>query len=67
MVEGAGIKVRQAFLLHIDKDYIYEGGPYDLGRLFRLEDVTKEARAFARRSTIPTVPLVLTGEQPPGN
>lgn len=50
VVEGAGIKVRRAFLLHIDKDYVYEGGPYDLGRLFRLEDVTKEARAFARRS-----------------
>ena len=50
VAEGAGIKMRRAFLLHIDGSYVYEGGPYDLSRLFRLEDVTKEARAFARRS-----------------
>ncbi|MCH8921475.1 MAG: DUF2779 domain-containing protein [Chloroflexi bacterium] len=49
VVEGAGIGIRRAFLLHIDSDYVYEGGPYDVYRLFRLEDVTKEARAFARR------------------
>lgn len=50
VVEGAGIKVRQAFLLHINKDYVYEGGPYDVSRLFRLEDVTKEARDFVTSS-----------------
>ncbi|MEE8148079.1 MAG: DUF2779 domain-containing protein, partial [Longimicrobiales bacterium] len=47
---GTGIKVRRAYLLHIDSSYVYEGGSYDLSRLFQLEDVTKEARAFARRS-----------------
>ena len=41
VVEGAGIKVRQAFLLHIDSSYVYEGGSYDVSRLFQLEDVTK--------------------------
>jgi len=50
VVEGAGIRVRRAYLLHIDSSYVYEGGSYDPSRLFQLEDVTMEARAFARRS-----------------
>jgi len=50
VVEGAGIKIRRAFLLHIDKDYVYDGGPYDVSRLFQPEEVTKEARSFARTS-----------------
>ncbi len=50
VVEGAGIKVRRAFLLHIDSDYVYEGGPYDVDRLFRLEDVTNDARKFVQSS-----------------
>ena len=49
VAEGAGIKVGRAFLLHIDNNYVFEGGPYDVSRLFHLEDVTREARAFARR------------------
>jgi len=48
VAEGAGIRIRRAILLHIDSDYVYEGGPYDLSRLFRLEDVTREARDFVR-------------------
>ncbi len=50
VVEGAGMRVRRAYLLHIDTDYVYEGGPYDVGRLFRLEDVTGEARKFVQSS-----------------
>lgn len=50
VVEGVGIKIRRAFLLHIDNDYIYEGGPYDVRRLFHLEDVTGEARDFIKSS-----------------
>ena len=50
VVEGAGIRIRRAYLLHIDSDYVYEGGTYDLDRLFRLEDVTGEVRKFVRSS-----------------
>ena len=49
VAQGAGIRVRRVYLLHIDSSYVYEGGSYDVSRLFQLEDVTKEARAFARR------------------
>ena len=50
VVEGAGIKVRRAYLLHIDREYVFEGGQYDLSRLFHLEDVTEEARKFVQSS-----------------
>ena len=52
VLEGSGVPVRKASLLHIDNSYVYEGGPYDLDGLFRLEDVTNEARAFLA-STVP--------------
>ncbi len=48
VVEGVGIKVRRAYLLHINNDYVYEGGPYEVMRLFHLEDVTGEAREFVK-------------------
>ncbi len=50
VVEGAGVRIRRAFVLHIDTDYVYEGGPYDVSRLFQLEDVTGEAREFVQSS-----------------
>ncbi len=51
VVEGSGVPVRKVFLLHIDNSYVYEGGPYDLSMLFRLEDITHRARTFL--SSIP--------------
>jgi len=51
VVEGSGIAVRKVFLVHIDNSYVYEGGPYDLSKLFHLEDVTDSARAYL--SSIP--------------
>ena len=50
VVEGAGFKIRRAFLLHIDNGYVYEGGPYDVSRLFHLEEVTGTARDFIKSS-----------------
>lgn len=47
VLEGSHVPIGRAFLLHIDNTYVYEGGPYDLGCLFRIEDVTDQARAFA--------------------
>ncbi|MBI4282010.1 MAG: DUF2779 domain-containing protein [Chloroflexi bacterium] len=46
VLEGAGIPVRSVFLLHIDNTYVYQGGPYDLDKLFRLEDITNAARSY---------------------
>ncbi len=68
VVEGAGIKVRRAILLHIDRDYVYEGGPLDVGRLFHLEDVTAGAREFiqsAAPSAIAGMRQALEQDEPP--
>ena len=47
VLEGLGIPVRQAHLMHINNAYVYQGGAYDLEELFSLQDVTEEAREFA--------------------
>ena len=47
VVEGAGVPLDRAWLMHINNTYVYQGGPYDLEQLFSLADVTEQARAFA--------------------
>ena len=46
VVEGAGLRVRRSCIVHLDNTYVYEGGAYDPSRLFAIEDVTAQARAF---------------------
>ena len=46
VVEGSGVPIRRAYLMHIDTSYVYEGGEHDLTRLFALEDVTDMARDY---------------------
>lgn len=45
-VRGAGLDVSRATLVHLDKEYEWPGGDYDLERLFEEEDVTGEAEAL---------------------
>ncbi|MBW6468722.1 MAG: DUF2779 domain-containing protein [Coriobacteriia bacterium] len=45
VTEGAGLPVRRAHIVHLDTSYVWDGGPYDLARLFAIEDVTDRARA----------------------
>ncbi|MDA0771100.1 MAG: DUF2779 domain-containing protein [Chloroflexi bacterium] len=44
VLEGAGVSIRNVFLLHIDNSYVYDGGSYDLDKLFHLEDITEKTR-----------------------
>ena len=46
-VEGSGISIRRAYLMHINNTYVYQGRDHDPDRLFSLRDVTDEARAYA--------------------
>jgi predicted RecB family nuclease len=55
VLEGAGLPIRRAYLMHLDRGYVYEGGDYDLERLFIAEDVTAAARAC-----LPMVPDLVT-------
>jgi len=44
VLEGSGIKVRRACLCHINNEYVYQGGEYELEELFAIDDITEEAR-----------------------
>ena len=54
VLRGSGIRVAGCRVLHINSGYVYPGGPYDLGQLFTLDDVTAEVEAF-----LPAVPDLL--------
>jgi predicted RecB family nuclease len=54
VLEGAGIEVATAAVLHLDTSYEYDGDSYDLDALFAVADVTEQARAF-----LPEIPAML--------
>lgn len=51
VLEGAGVRIRSAYLMHLDSTYSYDGVRHDVQRLFVAENVTEDARAW-----IETVP-----------
>ncbi len=46
VLEGAGLSIRRAYLMHLDSAYVYDGEHYDVRALFASEDVTDPAREF---------------------
>jgi hypothetical protein len=49
-LEAAGVRVRRAYLMHLDRSYVYQGGDHDLERLFGLNDLTESA--LSRQSDV---------------
>ncbi len=66
VVEGAGLPVRRSHVVHLDTSYAYEGGDYDLSRLFAVENVTADARAFMSSvpATLKRFRSMLEGPEP---
>ena len=46
VLENLGVPINNVYLMHINNQYVYLGGDYDLGVLFALADVTGQARRF---------------------
>ncbi len=46
VAEGSGIPIKRAFLMHLNRDYVYQGGEQNLEQLFSLQDITDSARSF---------------------
>ena len=46
VLEGAGMQVGRACLMHLNRDYVYQGGAYDLEQLFTCADLTEPVRAL---------------------
>lgn len=47
VLAGSGIPVESVAVMHLSRDYVYTGGPYDLSRLFAIVDVTPQVDALA--------------------
>lgn len=45
--EGAGIKLRRVFIMHLNKEYVKKG-PVDPEQLFSKTDITKKVRALSK-------------------
>jgi hypothetical protein len=69
VVEGAGLSVRSVSLMHFDPDYVHPGGDrYDLQALFRVDEITADARAWVRESRdvlLEGMRTTLAGPEPP--
>jgi len=67
VVSGCGLAVSSAAVMHLNRDYIYDGESYDPHRLFTLEDVTKAVRQLG--NDVPKLlrnqRKVLTDDKPP--
>ena len=48
--EGCGIPIDRAYLMHLNREYVYQGGEHDLEQLFMLADVTEDAREYVSQS-----------------
>jgi Domain of unknown function(DUF2779) len=46
VLERAGVGVRRAYLMHLNREYLYLGGQQDLEHLFVLQDLTGRVRAL---------------------
>lgn len=68
VLQGSGVRPGRAWLAHLNKDYVYPGGGYDLAQLFSVEDVSKRVQEF--QSGIPPalkeMRLAMRGPEPPG-
>ncbi len=74
VIGAAGVELRRAGVLLLDREYVHPGGPPDLDRLFAYVDLTDTALAMADAvrarlaamcevSTSATVPAIATGAQ----
>ena len=68
VLEQSGIPVNRAWLMHLNNQYVYQGGDYDLQQLFTLAGVTEEARQFVADSVpdeLAAMWEVLRWDEPP--
>jgi predicted RecB family nuclease len=66
VLEGCGIKVVPC-LMHLNREYVYDGKQYDLEKLFRIRDLSDETAALTMdvRELIREQRKVLAQAQPP--
>jgi Domain of unknown function(DUF2779) len=67
VLHGAGLTLRRACLMHLNPDYVYPGGEYDLEQLFVSEDLSEHARGLGGevRTALAAMREPLWSETPP--
>ncbi len=67
VAEGSGVRVDRAVLLHVNNQYLWPGGDYDLNALFAVQDLTEDARSTIPRllESIEAMREALRGTEPP--
>lgn len=67
VAEGSGLRIGRAVLLHMNNQYVWPGGDYDLNALFSAQDLTDDARSCIPPllSKIEAMREVLRGTEPP--
>ncbi len=67
VVSGAGLDIQAACLMHLNREYVFAGGEYELSRLFSKEEITTEIEIapteIAKR--VQTQLKVLEATEPP--
>ena len=46
VLEEASLRIRHSYLMHVDTQYVYEGGDYVAGELLTATDLTQQVRDF---------------------
>ncbi|NIA03541.1 MAG: DUF2779 domain-containing protein [Nitrospirae bacterium] len=67
VLNGLGIKISRAGILHINNQYVYDGHQIDLGRLFYFSDLTEEVVDHQKEimSQLTELKKVLVEQYPP--
>ncbi len=67
VLEGSGVPVGRASVAHLNKEYVYPGGDYDLDELFSVDDITDELREIRAEipSALEAMRLALQCPEPP--
>jgi hypothetical protein len=67
VIEGAGLNINRAYLMHLDNTYVHDGAAYDLERLFRADDITADVREYVTRvpGLVTEMFTMLDSDEPP--
>ncbi len=67
VLSGAGVPIRWARLMHLNRDYVYPGGDYDLKRLFTFTNLTGLVRKKRREvvAALKEMRRTLAAKSPP--
>jgi predicted RecB family nuclease len=52
VVTGSGVDLVESCLAHVNRDYIYQGGPIDVHRFFKVENLTQQVEKLQPELTI---------------